>query len=344
MKRATTGIVRSTSAILTAFSVWVAPVSLQAAAPQKHDADQIHRRIAERKKDSTAKQLALLPVRLLKFPFWPIDRGTYYGFRIVDEHRLIPRYLTYRSNLTRLGVTPLLGGGVVFTGEIPNVTPSVSISGSVKGYEDYSVRPATIDLLSDGIEASLRIRYRSRPEEDFFGLGRDSRREDRTNYNLEQTCISFEVAVPIRTGGKAAARFALVNSNAFAGQDDKYPSADAFFAGRFIPGLHGGARLALAEASYTYDRRIRPGNPSGGWFARTSAAIFEDTDRDLFDFWKVRFDIQGFRPLLAVFSCHGVQHAAKHPRILCAASSRRRSRRHTPGPLWREADHDAAGS
>jgi hypothetical protein len=63
----------------------------------------------------------------------------------------------------------------------------MSAAFSLKGYRLLKGDFGTDRLLGDRLSVIALARYRYFPQEDYFGLGPDSLKDNRTNYLLEET-------------------------------------------------------------------------------------------------------------------------------------------------------------
>jgi hypothetical protein len=267
-----------------------------------------HRRIVDRKKgESTRKRIARFPLRIVTFPLWLVDRGIYSGLLAVEEKSLIPRTKYYQGRLRQRGLFPVIGGtgdGAGFGGGISwrihegKVTPTVSAAASIKGYQNHGLGLDFSDLFSGELGVALRLAYQSSPEEDFFGIGPDSREADRTSYHREETTLNLvldrAISGPVHFEGRAA----YSNTNIFGGEDDRFPSTEELFTGQEAPGLIGGAELISGEASLVLDLRDHPGNATSGGLVKITLGVTEDADGDVFDTWRYALELRGYLPLL----------------------------------------------
>jgi hypothetical protein len=264
-------------------------------------------RITDRKKgESDLEKTLRFPIRVALFPLWILDRGIEKGAFVVDDEKLIPRSEhLYKSLIDKglyfqvggAGDGAGFGGGVAWRMRREGVVPTIATSGSIRGYQDHSFTLDFSDLLARRLDAGAIIRYRSKPEEDFFGLGR-STSLNRNAYHLEETDAALQLG---RTRGAFSfvTDFGYSKSNVFDGKDTRFPSVDELFAPEEVPGLEEGAELLFADASLALDFRDRSGCPTSGAAALASAGIFEDVEEaDDFSHYRLRGELQGHLPLL----------------------------------------------
>jgi hypothetical protein len=224
-------------------------------------------RITDRQKgESTAKKIARFPIRLALFPLRLVDLGLEYGMLAVDEKNLIPRTQHYYQQLVNKGLYVKIGGagdgagfggGVAWKMSSGTVSPTLATSGSIKGYQDHSFTLDFSKAFQDKLDVAAQVRYRKRPEEDFFGIGPTTRGADRTTYNLEQTDASLRFGKALSKPVRFDAEIAYAKSNVFRGKDDLFPSTEDLFPESLVPGLEEGAELVSGDLFLLFDFRRR---------------------------------------------------------------------------------------
>jgi hypothetical protein len=134
------------------------------------------------------------------------------------------------------------------------------------------------------------------PEEDFFGLGPDSSRDNEVIYGLRNTMV----------GGFGTYR-PIPWLNLTAGVNYLNPSIDAFSEEESLLRVFGPAEApgALVQpdfyrysAAIDVNRRVPTGNPRRGGQYVLSYNRYDDADLDLFSFNRVDIDLQHYVPLV----------------------------------------------
>ena len=166
----------------------------------------------------------------------------------------------------------------------------------------YAETLAGVELTPRGLAGGrLRFdlvgRYRLRPEEDFWGVGTNSSRDDHTTYSLNERGVraqaSLRVARPLRVG-------ALVDyssNTVSAGKDSRLPTTWERFGASRLPGLREGAALLGAGLFAEYEGRDEPANPHRGLYARFAATSNDSVGRGDFGFVNYSLDARGYVPL-----------------------------------------------
>jgi hypothetical protein len=173
---------------------------------------------------------------------------------------------------------------------------SAFAAGSLKKYWMLDARLALPRLARERASLELHAQRYDFPEEDFFGLGPESRREDLTAYALANTVVGATAAYrPVRwfsLGGSIDHLAPSVRSSPEAG------SILSVFAPEQAPGILDQPAFMRYEAIADLNHREPRGNPrSGGRYALTYQR-YEDQDEGRYSFNRVQADVQHYVPLL----------------------------------------------
>ena len=139
--------------------------------------------------------------------------------------------------------------------------------------------------------------YRYYPQEDFYGLGNDSREEDKTDYLLEGT--SYDGVAGLRFGPFVGAflKAGLLTGDIGRGSDGAIPATEDLFDDITAPGLEEQPDFFRLAGSVFLDYRDVFGNPTkGGMYAATYAHYLDQEDSE-FDFHRIAFDLRQYLPL-----------------------------------------------
>lgn len=118
--------------------------------------------------------------------------------------------------------------------------------------------------LNDGrTGAGIFGRLRHMPQEDFYGFGPDSNKDDRVNFGLRETAAG--AFVDHRLGGWTLhAGGDFVQPTTRAGEDEAYPSIEARFDTTALPGFNDEPNFIVLRGGAGLDRTDEPGNPRRG--------------------------------------------------------------------------------
>ncbi len=270
-----------------------------------------------------AHQLPLLPFRFL-------GRGMEKGLIAVDEHHLLDKAKYYATEHER-GILPVWGHfGCRDEGKLrPDTAQSIlwppcpttgnGLTVGAKYYRNDFIRPGgrfeipvrLSSLLyqeyglavSQPIDAGRRIffdagaYYRVRTQDDFFGLGNNSRVGERTTYMLQTREVLFGPRFEVTPGLRLGTEFGYRGTNVFDGKNPFFPVITKRFARDQIPGLLDGAREWIAGAELVYDGRDVPGRPKRGGYHRFAASWHQSADSNDFGYWRYELEVQRYIPL-----------------------------------------------
>ncbi|MBI2189016.1 MAG: BamA/TamA family outer membrane protein [Acidobacteria bacterium] len=168
---------------------------------------------------------------------------------------------------------------------------------STRGYVRAAASVGFHDIGGSALDVTLRGQYYRFPQEDFFGLGQDSRREDRTDYLQEGTDVGAEARWnPVKFvefGGGVS----FLSPRIGAGTDSRFPSTDALFNPATLPGYHEQPDFLRSDASVAFDWRDNPRHPHAGGRYAVQFSNFDDRDLSAFGFRRTSIDLQQYVPL-----------------------------------------------
>jgi hypothetical protein len=152
------------------------------------------------------------------------------------------------------------------------------------------------DLLDDRLEINTRVRWTDATQVPFYGIGNDSREEDRVNYGLRALEAGASAAIkPVpwyRIGGGIALR--RLEDREGAGSK---PSIETVTFPSGTPGLFSETRYTQATAFTAIDWRTSPGYSRRGGYYAITLNNFKDSD-DRFGFRRYDAEVQQLLPLL----------------------------------------------
>jgi hypothetical protein len=201
-------------------------------------------------------------------PYHPgsLEAGTLY----VQKERLLQRFAEgwsgFHPKLGGLSTGSGFAGGIRYAPRIAEGRVDFQTSGAISPrlYQFYDLKLAAPKLLGGRAYAEFYSRYRSYPQEDFFGLGPSSRRQDRTNFALEDAL--FDVSLGwnwtkwLRTGITAG----HLKTNTGRGTDRRFPSTDSVVSPVVFPELAEQPSYNHLDALFRVDYRDEPLNPHSG--------------------------------------------------------------------------------
>jgi hypothetical protein len=168
---------------------------------------------------------------------------------------------------------------------------------SSRGYNRLSAGAGVTNIAGAPVDLTLHAQRYEYPQEDFFGIGRDSRSEDRTNYLQEGTeagtALRWRPARRVELGGGLA----LLSPTVGPGTDSRYVSTEQRFDPTGLPGFSAQPDFLRTNASASFDWRDNPLHPHAGGRYRVEFSNYRDRELDAFDFQRVEVEVQQYVPL-----------------------------------------------
>jgi hypothetical protein len=165
---------------------------------------------------------------------------------------------------------------------------------------EYYELTSNIDVLNIGgsiFNVGFHGKYQENPEDDFFGIGPESRRGDRTNYlyrSLEGGADAW--LAPIQ-GFRAGGGVSYLSPSVGSGRDPRFASLEDVFDPSTVPGFEGRLPDFLrVDAFLDYDRRDNPLYPRSGTFLSARFSNYRDRPLDQYHFRSWEFDAQQYLP------------------------------------------------
>ncbi|HEX9654822.1 MAG TPA: BamA/TamA family outer membrane protein [bacterium] len=224
--------------------------------------------------DSFIENVGELPGKLITLPLRILFKGVSKMSSVVDYQAVVLRVTDVLTNedgtrKVRPIFTPLSGGGLIFVQRNflkPGMSFRTSASAGIRTRANFFGSLRDPQLFSSRFGVQIEGLYQRLPDEDFFGIGNDSRRATETNYLQEETYFMTELlAKPVRqVTFTAGVSYSDVNIKD--GRDPNKPSlqdSSAVFFANAIPGLFG-ARMATFLFRIYRDTRDVTGNPNRG--------------------------------------------------------------------------------
>jgi hypothetical protein len=174
---------------------------------------------------------------------------------------------------------------------------SLAAAFSSRSYYELVSDVKVLNIGGSIFNIGLRGNYRENPEDDFFGIGNDSRRKDRTNYlyrSLEGGADAW--LSPIR-GFRAGGGVSYLSPSVGSGRDSRFASIEQVFDPSAVPGFQGDLPDFLrVDAFVDYDRRDNPMYPRSGEFLGAKFSNYRDRHQDRYHFRRWEFDAQKYLP------------------------------------------------
>jgi hypothetical protein len=164
--------------------------------------------------------------------------------------------------------------------------------GNGPAYQFDDIQPKAAGLFLYG-----QVRYRHFPQEDFFGPGSNSRKEDRTSYLVEDISYELVSGWQVNRWVGIATRVGLLQSNIEPGTDPRFPATQLLFTDPVAAGLAYQPDFVHLSGALMVDSRDRPGNPHGGGMAGLLVSRFKERSGDQYDFTRAALDLRYYQQL-----------------------------------------------
>ena len=168
---------------------------------------------------------------------------------------------------------------------------------SLRGYRMARVDTSMPRLLDRRLELGLEAAYRLHSQEDFYGLGFGSQRNDRVNFQYRAPELQGRIMVTPVPWFNAGVRLGYRAVSVGAGTDDRFPSIEQRFTETSAPGLAAQPDYSYTDVFTTLDTRDQPGNARDGTYVGLLWRRHNDLDLDRYSFHQVDVDAQRFFPI-----------------------------------------------
>jgi hypothetical protein len=163
-------------------------------------------------------------------------------------------------------------------------------------------------LVQNRVELGVHALYRHNPQEDFWGIGAESLKDDRVSYLVDYTDYTGRAIVrPVRWL-EAGTRFGRLDGSIGRGTDKRFPSIEDRFTDATAPGLAEHPDFSFGEVFGAVDYRDEKDNARAGGLYSLSWREYSDLDFDRYSFRAVDLLLQQFFPIFdkkRVFAIQG---------------------------------------
>jgi hypothetical protein len=171
-------------------------------------------------------------------------------------------------------------------------------AGSIKRYWALEAKARYPLTPRDRLMAEGYVRKYDYPQEDFFGLGPDSQRSNRTTFDIHGQYVGGQlIAQPVRPltfGGGVEYLWPTVES----GRNRRFPSIEDIFDDFSAPGLQAEHEFIRTLGHVTFDYR-EPLNARKGGYYRVDVSRYDNKRDAALDFTRVDVELRQFVSFLA---------------------------------------------
>ena len=220
-----------------------------------------------------------------------------YGFRWKPVGAGLGMGAGWRHDLFNRNARAILGGGI-----------------STRNYQMLQADFSLPYLVQNRLELGVHAVYRHNPQEDFWGVGIDSSKDDRVSYLVDYTDYEGRAIVRPVSWLEAGTRFGWLVGSVGRGTDKRFPSIQDLFTDATAPGLSEQPDFGFGEFFATVDYRDEDDNARAGGLYSLTWREYSDLDFNRYSFRAVDLLLQQFVPIFdkkRVFAVQGrLQSAA----------------------------------
>lgn len=217
-----------------------------------------------------------------------IERALLY----VENHRLIEK-LNPPQGLFPIAGTVVRGSGLgigVGYRRRPAGQRLLFETSAALTYRNYRTAQVAAGVPAIGgrpLSFTTGVRWFDYPQEDYFGLGRDTAAADRVSFTLRGS-DTFAQLQGRRAGWFVVrGRAGVQRFDVARGRDGRFPSLEARFTDATAPGLADTPTLRYVETSAGVDTRDQPGNTRGGGLYTVALGAYRGGPGGDFDFTRI---------------------------------------------------------
>ncbi len=233
-------------------------------------------------------------------PYEP--KGIEKALLYIEENRIIERLTIADGWYPRIGGLTTGGGfagGAGYRKHLFNDQLFVNTSAAIstKAYKEVVAEASYPRLWNDRLEIGTNFRWRDFPQEDFFGIGANSRLETRTNYAFESTDVNGRVVLKPLRWLRVGSEIGLIAPTVEPGTDPRMPSMELVFTDLEAPGLLEQPTFLYKNLFVEVDYRDQPGNARSGGLWRARYGAWNDRNLNQFDFGRFDAEAAHFIPI-----------------------------------------------
>lgn len=254
--------------------------------------------------DSAAEIMGELPGKIVTLPAKVFFHGLGRAAAVIDYQSIVLRvtdWLTNEDGTRRVRpiFAPFSGGGAVFAQDnllTQGLDFQASASFGIRTRRNLFVGFQDTQLFGRRLGLMVAASHARLPDEDFFGIGIGSDKDQQTDYLYQENSVNIELVTGMIPNTLVSVGFALSEVDIGDGRDPNFPtlrdSADVFF-DRPISGLFG-ANLGTLLVKFFHDTRNEIGHPTDGGETFLSFEWAREWDAEQLGYGKFTFDLRRY--------------------------------------------------
>jgi outer membrane protein assembly factor BamA len=220
--------------------------------------------------------------------------------RLIEGNFITKAVDIFISNDGKRGLLPTYssraGGGLKFYQKglfTPNSKLSLSATVGLRGRQRYQSKFKNIEFCRR-VSSQILIKYHFQSDESFYGIGPDSKQDDRTNFANELVSAELNVGTQISGKDRIGILAAFERNDISGGRNDKYPSTTDVASFATLPGMEAEVKLGKLQLEIHHDSRNHPGRPTSGSEVILRGDIFQQIDDDKYGFSRLSLDVSHY--------------------------------------------------
>jgi outer membrane protein assembly factor BamA len=163
------------------------------------------------------------------------------------------------------------------------------------GYRQrYQLKFDTIHFPDRFLYADVLLNYQMLPDENFYGIGPLTKKDDDKTFLHEQSYVSVSFGRTLSKDFAFSCSFRFEQNNIRGDRHQDEDSITKQYTLEELPGLESRVKLWGMGGEITYDSRNVKGRPSSGQEILIGGDFVNQFSRDDYGFWKVRADVRQY--------------------------------------------------
>jgi hypothetical protein len=190
-----------------------------------------------------------------------------------------------------------IGLNIVDPDQPNRIDGSLTAARTARGYQQLSAQMLLRNVAGTPADISLRWTEFQHPQEDFYGLGRNTTSASQTNYRLDGTDFAsgftWRPSASLSLTGELSYLTPLIGE----GTDPRYATTQSVYAAADVPGLSDLPSFVRTAATFGYDWRDSQTHPRRGGSYQATIARFTGVNDGQYDFDRIDVTAQQIIPL-----------------------------------------------
>ncbi len=246
------------------------------------------------------------PGTLIYFPFKVVFKGTEKVVGFSEEYRLMTRLRELMVSDDGLkGVVPTYssrsgGGAQLFLKDIHNIESRIKLTGTagLRSRQQFELKIQHFKILDKRLSTDLLIRYRLMPDEEFFGIGTNTKKDERTVFSHEQSVAEMRIGSDTRNRFSFSIAAGFEINSVFNGKNPEYRSIYEDYNADILPGLESEIKLSRIELQLRHESRNSFRNTKSGSVSILRTGLYRSADHNNYGFWKGNLDYRRYVHLI----------------------------------------------